>query len=228
LARVPRIKRYSHYCPAARTLDVVGERWTLLVIRSLLMGPLRYTDIRGELPGIASDLLTLRLRTLEDAGYIVRREVPRPTPATVYELTDAGRRLGPVVISLSTLGLSRLGAPRSDDEVTADGVVLLLRASFHEASADATHQGSYDLRLDGADFTVEIDDNRVDTRRGSAVDARCTLTTTARVLAEILSGAVSAHDAVDDGRVELTGPTDELDRFVETFCFAPVPAAAGA
>jgi DNA-binding HxlR family transcriptional regulator len=214
------MKRYSHYCAVARTLDVVGERWTLLVIRSLLMGPLRYTDIRGELPGIASDLLTLRLRTLEDAGYIVRRELPRPTPATVYELTDAGRGLDPIVLGLSALGLGRLGVPRPDDDVSADAVVLLLRASFHSPSQSAAVPRAYQLRLDGGDYTVEVDADRVDTRRGPASDPRCELTTTPRVLAEILSGAVSTDDAIADGRLELTGSADGLEAFVETFSFA--------
>lgn len=213
------VKRYADYCAVARTLDVVGERWTLLVIRSLLMGPLRYTDIRGELPGIASDLLTLRLRTLEEAGYIVRREVPRPTPATVYELTDAGRGLGPVVVSLSTLGLSRLGTPQPGDEVRADAVVLMLRASFQPAEPETDRRVAYQLRLDGDDYAVEIDGDHIDTRRGPASRARCIVTTTSRVLAEILAGATSTEDAVADRRLELSGPIDELEAFVDTFAF---------
>jgi DNA-binding HxlR family transcriptional regulator len=220
------MKRYSHYCAAARTLDVVGERWTLLVIRSLLMGPLRYTDIRSELPGIASDLLTLRLRTLEETGYIVRREVRRPTPATVYELTDAGRQLGPLVVSLSRLGLGRLGSPQPEDDVTADAVVLLLRASFQPAETAAGQRVAYQLGLDGDDYVVEIDPDGVDTRRGTSSDARCAVRTSPRVLAEILSGAASTGDAIADGRLELTDPAGELESFVERFSFGQATAGA--
>jgi DNA-binding HxlR family transcriptional regulator len=220
------VKRYSHYCATARTLDVVGERWTLLVIRSLLMGPLRYTDIRGELPGIASDLLTLRLRTLEDAGYIVRREVRRPTPATVYELTDAGRQLGPVVVALSRLGLGRLGSPQPTDDVTADALVLMLRASFDPAESAATGGVVYELRLDGEEYTVEVGADGVDTRRGTSVDARCTVSTAPRVLAEILSGTASPQAAIADGRVELRGPAGELEAFVRAFSFVRATAPA--
>jgi DNA-binding HxlR family transcriptional regulator len=220
------MKRYSHYCPAARTLDVVGERWTLLVIRSLLMGPLRYTDIRGELPGIASDLLTLRLRTLEEAGYIARREVRRPTPATVYELTEAGRQLGPVVVSLSRVGLGRLGSPQPEDDVSADAVVLLLRASFRPVASGAGQRVAYQLTLDGDDYSVEIDGDGVDTRRGRSSEARCAVSTTPRVLAELLSGAASPDDAVADGRIELTGPASDLEAFVKTFCFAQATTPA--
>src|SRR6266536_6294504 len=81
---------YEQYCPVARTLDVVGERWTLLIVRDLLMGPKRYTDLRAGLPGIATDILTARLRALEEAGFVRRRELPPPAPATVYELTEDG------------------------------------------------------------------------------------------------------------------------------------------
>ena len=83
----PAGKRYEQYCAVARSLDVLGERWTLLVVRDLLMGPRRYTDLREALPGIATDLLTARLRTLEEAGYVQRRKLPRPAPVAVYELT---------------------------------------------------------------------------------------------------------------------------------------------
>src|SRR6266536_4496383 len=83
-------KTYEQYCPVARTLDVVGERWTLLIVRDLLMGPKRYTDLRVGLPGIATDILTARLRTLEEAGFVRRRDLPPPAPATVYELTEDG------------------------------------------------------------------------------------------------------------------------------------------
>src|ERR1700757_4657517 len=105
------VRRYDNYCPVARSLDVLGERWTLLVVRDLLMGPRRYTDLREALPGIATDLLTARLRTLEEAGYVQRRKLPRPAPVTVYELTPSGRRLGYVVLELARVGLEHLGPP---------------------------------------------------------------------------------------------------------------------
>src|SRR4030095_5650115 len=88
MATRPARKTYSQYCPVARALDVVGERWTLLIVRDLMMGPKRYTDLRAGLPGIATDILTARLRTLEQAGFLRRRELPRPAPATGSELTE--------------------------------------------------------------------------------------------------------------------------------------------
>src|SRR5215217_649204 len=105
-------KRYAQYCSVAYALDVLGERWTLLVVRDLLMGPKRYTDLREGLPGIATDILTARLRTLEEAGFVRRRELPRPAPATVYELTETGRGLGPAIRALGQVGLATLGSPQ--------------------------------------------------------------------------------------------------------------------
>src|SRR6266498_5348038 len=101
-------KMYEQYCPVARTLDVVGERWTLLIVRDLLMGPKRYTDLRAGLPGIATDILTARLRRLEDAGFVRRRELPPPAPATIYELTETGNRLKPAILALGQVGLATL------------------------------------------------------------------------------------------------------------------------
>jgi DNA-binding HxlR family transcriptional regulator len=91
-------RRYHQFCPLAKALDVIGERWTLLIVRELLSGPKRYTDLRQGLPGLATDLLATRLRDLQQAGVIDRREVPPPTPATVYELTQRGLALGPAIL----------------------------------------------------------------------------------------------------------------------------------
>src|SRR5215216_5675527 len=130
-------KRYAQYCSLAYALDVLGERWTLLVVRDLLMGPKRYTDLREGLPGIATDILTARLRTLEEAGFVRRRELPRPAPATVYELTDGGQRLAPVVAALGRVGLGLIGDPRPEEDVRAERLVLALRLTFRaEAFAD--------------------------------------------------------------------------------------------
>src|SRR6266496_2935182 len=120
----PNGKRYDQYCPVARTLDVVGERWTLLIVRDLLMGPKRYTDLRAGLPGIATDILTARLRALEESGFVHRRELPRPAPATVYELTEQGRGLGPAVLALGQVGLTTLGGPRRGEDVRAERIVI--------------------------------------------------------------------------------------------------------
>jgi DNA-binding HxlR family transcriptional regulator len=213
------MKHYAQYCAVARALDLVGERWTLLVVRSLLMGPQRYTDLREALPGIASDLLTARLRTLEDAGYVRRRQLPRPAAVNVYELTDTGWQLGPVVLSLARLGVAQLGSPSADDDVNADALVLLLRASFDAAQLTGDAQPGYQVELDGEAYTVQVHPGWVETRRGPAPDPAVTLRSNPRTLAEILSGSLPAEAAIADGRLELDGPVAELDAFLAAFSF---------
>ena len=215
------MRRYDQYCAVARALDLFGERWTLLVVRSLLMGPLRYTDLRDALPGIATDLLTTRLRTLEDAGYVQRRQLPRPAPATVYELTPDGWQLGPVVLSLARLGVASLGPPAPQDDVNPDALVLLLRASYRATDPAGDPSASYQvgLQLDDEAYCLDVHPAWVDTRRGPATDPAYTVWTSARTLAEILSGARPADLAVASGDLELDGPADELDRFVACFSF---------
>lgn len=210
------MKRYEQYCAVARALDVVGERWTLLVIRSLLMGPQRYTDLRDALPGIATDLLTARLRTLADAGYVRRARLPRPAAASVYELTETGWQLAPVVLALARLGVAQLGPPTPNEQVNADALVLLLRASYHGPSGSK----SYALELDGEPYTVTVgEDARVETARGSAREPDLTLRTSSRTLAELLSGAITSDAARADGLLALDGPLPELERFLAGFAF---------
>lgn len=209
------VRHYDQYCPVARSLDVLGERWTLLIVRDLLMGPQRYTDLREAQPGIATDLLTARLRTLEDAGYVQRRELPRPARVTVYELTDSGRRLGRVVVELARLGLEHLGAPAAGQDINAEALVLSLRASMH---ADAAQTGdSYQLELDGEPFAVNVADGRAETARGPARDPECIITTSSRTLAQLLSGQTDPHTVIAAGELEISGPRDSLDRFLDAF-----------
>jgi DNA-binding HxlR family transcriptional regulator/putative sterol carrier protein len=211
-------KRYEQYCPVARSLDVLGERWTLLVVRSLLLGPQRYTDLRDALPGIATDLLTARLRTLEDAGYIQRRELPRPTPATVYELTDSGWRLAQVVLALAQLGVERLGEPAENETINPAALVLSLRASFHPGRAQ-TPPHSYQLELDGEPFAVTIDHDHVEIIQGRTPNPDSTITTTAHTLAQLLSGAVDAKTATTKGDLQTKGPKSPMRRFLDAFAY---------
>jgi DNA-binding HxlR family transcriptional regulator len=214
------VKRYEQYCPVARALDVLGERWTLLVARSLLMGPRRYTDLRDALPGVATDLLTARLRTLEEAGYVQRRKLPRPAAVTVYELTDTGRRLGYVVLELARLGIDHLGLPAPDEAIDTDTLVLSLRASY-KPQAPGAATAAYQLEVDGEPFTVTIGDGRADTARGQIDDPQCTISTSARTLARLLSGATDPQQALTAGDLQLTGPQSCLTAFLGAFAYPP-------
>jgi DNA-binding HxlR family transcriptional regulator len=110
---MPTTRSYNDLCPIARALDVVGERWALLVIRELLLGPQRFSDLRLALPGVSSNLLTDRLRELEVRGVVRRRVLPPPAGSSVYELTDRGLRLEPVLDALGAWGASETGPGHS-------------------------------------------------------------------------------------------------------------------
>src|SRR5664279_1887637 len=114
-AMLGQVKRYGQLCPLARALDVVGERWSLLVVRELALGPRRYSDLLNGLPGVPSNLLATRLRDLQDAGVIIKRTLPPPTVVTVYELTEAGHALRPVLGALREWGRRYGSAPADPD-----------------------------------------------------------------------------------------------------------------
>jgi DNA-binding HxlR family transcriptional regulator len=222
MAKTPRTrqrppKSYGQYCPAAKALDVLGERWTLLIVRDLAMGPKRYTDLRDGLPGIATDLLTARLRTLESAGFVARRELPRPAPAVVYELTDAGRKLGPVILALAEVGLEMLGAPEPSDDVRAERVVMLgMRHSFR-ADAFPELAEAYQLRIDGEPFSVAVAGGEAEVKPGVAPDPAMTLTTDARTFVALRRGETSADRELAAGNLQLEGDRAAFDRFIGAF-----------
>jgi len=110
-------KKYEQYCPIAHALDLVGERWALLVVRELMHGPKRYTDLAGHLPGIGTNILAARLRALEECGIVAKRRLPPPAASQVYELTDYGRSLRTVMRELALWGARSLGPPTDDDEL---------------------------------------------------------------------------------------------------------------
>ncbi|GHJ41118.1 transcriptional regulator [Streptomyces sp. TS71-3] len=123
----PQRRSYDHYCGAARALDAVGDRWSLLIVRELLGGARRYTDLHADLPGVSTDVLASRLRDLEREGVAVRRRLPPPASAAVYELTDRGRRLLPVLEALCAWGAEELAERRPTDAVRAHWFALPLR-----------------------------------------------------------------------------------------------------
>lgn len=209
-------RSYREYCAIARALDVLGERWTLLVVRDLLMGPRRYTDLRASLPGIATDILTTRLRTLEAAGFIRRRQLPPPVPATVYELSEAGGQLVPVVAALGRVGVGLLDAPAPDELVQAEPVVLSLHLTFR-AQAFPELDEIYGLEIDGLPFAVHVTQGTARAERGAAPGAAMTLRGEARTLVALLRGDTAPADVLAAGRIEVEGERAALGRFVAAF-----------
>jgi DNA-binding HxlR family transcriptional regulator len=153
------MKTYGEFCSLARSLDVVGDRWALLVVRELRLGPRRFTDLLDGLPGVGTNVLSTRLRDLEAEGIIERTIVPAPTPATLYALTDDGRDLKPVLDAFSRWGARRLTRAGADDAVRPQWFVLSLAANLPHERLDPG--SSYLLDIDDEQFTVRVEERDV-------------------------------------------------------------------
>jgi DNA-binding HxlR family transcriptional regulator len=198
---MPPRRSYDQYCSAARALDVVGDRWTLLIVRELLAGPRRYTDLHADLPGVSTDVLASRLKDMERDGLTTRRRLPPPGAAYVYELTPRGRRLLPVLQALGTWGQAELGERRPTDAVRAHWFALpLLRALEGET-------GVVEVRLDEGEFHLYAgaEDGPVygDGPAPAEPDAR--LAMDVGTCTALGRGELTLTDAVRDGRVTVTG-----------------------
>ncbi|MEV5320141.1 winged helix-turn-helix transcriptional regulator [Streptomyces sp. NPDC052687] len=198
---MPPRRSYDQYCSAARALDVVGDRWTLLIVRELLAGPRRYTDLHADLPGVSTDVLASRLKDMERDGLTARRRLPPPGAAYVYELMPRGRQLLPVLQALGTWGQAELGERRPTDAVRAHWFALpLLRALEGET-------GVVEVRLDEGEFHLHAgaDDGPVygDGPAPGEPDAR--LAMDVATCTALGRGELTLRDAVRDGRVTVTG-----------------------
>jgi DNA-binding HxlR family transcriptional regulator len=208
-------KTYNQYCAAARALDIVGERWALLLVRELLAGPKRYKDLLAGLPGVPTNLLTARLRRLEAAGIVRRGVLPPPAGSAVYELTAIGRGLGPVLRELARWGFSFLGAPRRGEAMRLEWYMLAIQAFFRPEEASGVHD-TYEFRIDDDGlrevFHVRVDDGRLRVGQGVAESPDLRITADARTLVAMGSGQLQPADAVRRGRVAIEGDLPTLER----------------
>ncbi|MFC9926123.1 winged helix-turn-helix transcriptional regulator [Streptomyces sp. NPDC127190] len=193
-------RSYDQYCSAARALDLVGDRWTLLIVRELLAGPRRYTDLHADLPGVSTDVLASRLKDMERDGLATRRRLPPPGAAYVYELTDRGRELLPVLQALGTWGERELGERRPTDAVRAHWFALpLLRALEGEGLVEVRlDEGTFHLRL-GTDEGPVYGDGPAP----AEPDARLTLD--AETCEALARGETTLPAAARTGRLQVTG-----------------------
>jgi DNA-binding HxlR family transcriptional regulator/putative sterol carrier protein len=218
------MRTYGDGCPIARALDFVGERWALLVVRELLLGPKRYTDLRRGLPNASPNVLSERLRELERAGVVRRRKLPPPAGARVYELTDWGLELEEIVMSLGHWGARSPASPSEAPIVSADSVILALRARFDAGAADGL-RADYELRLGEDRFRVEVADGEIQAARASADQADATIDADPDTLSAVLWGGRSLADAQRSGTMTIDGDEAAVQRFVRLFPM-PEPAAA--
>ena len=178
------MRTYGDACGIARALDVVGDRWALLVIRDLVLGGKRFTDLRAGLPKVSPDVLAQRLRELEDAGLVARRRLPPPAASQIYELTARGRALEPVLLELGRWGS---GAPFPDGDMTfgPDAAMLALKTRFDPAAArDVT--ATYELRLGEQAFRARVSRGTLTIERGMAERPDAIIETDPPTLAAVL------------------------------------------
>lgn len=209
-------RTYGQYCPISAALDVLGDRWNLLILRELSFGPQRFTDLRDTLPGIAPNLLTERLRDLEHAGVVRRDELEPPAARTVYVLTDEGLEVRPVLASLAKFGAHRLPPVQAKTYVRPRAALVAAITSFHDPLAAATIDEQYCVVIDGETFPLRCTEGRL--RRALAdVTPALTLTASSQTLMQIRQGQMSLDDAIADGTVAVVGSKRALQRFRQVF-----------
>jgi DNA-binding HxlR family transcriptional regulator len=207
IAVVDVVRSYGDPCGVARSLDVVGERWALLVVRELLLGPKRFADLRAGLGSVSANVLSQRLRELEGHGIVERRELGPPLRVHVYELTPWGRELEPVLLHFGRWG-SR--APRPEGgRLGIDSMMLSIMAA-HSAGGGPPDGQVYEIRVDDETFTAETVDGRLRLRRANADGPAATATTDATTLGAIMSGEATVAAAVSENALVLTGSPEAV------------------
>ena len=217
-------RSYGEACRFAYALDLIGEGWALLVVRELLLGPKRFTDLRVGLPHASPNILSERLRELEQAGVVHRRKLPPPAASQVYELTAWGEELEPVVTQLGAWG-ARSPVPPEHREISASSIVLALRSLF-DAEAAADLEASYELRLGEESFEVGIAAGELEIGRGVTETATATIDTDPATLAALLTGQLALEDALGSGAASIEGSKQDARHFLKLFPMPePCPAA---
>lgn len=207
-------RSYNQYCGLAYALDIVGERWTLLIVRELHAGPRRFKDLMDGLPGISTNLLTERLKSLEQQGILRRRVLPPPAGSTVYELTPLGQGLENALLELGKWG-SQFVPP------TCEGVNLLHLGSyalthktfFRPEKAQGIHE-TYELHIDEEVLQVQIQDGEIHVQQGDALRADIVLHTTMQIYLGLLAGQIPPQEAIAKGLICIEGDPAALERLI--------------
>lgn len=212
IRHMSRRRSYDQYCATARALDSVGDRWTLLIVRELLAGPRRYTDLHADLPGVSTDVLASRLKDMERDDLAVRRKLPPPAAAYVYELTERGRGLLPVLTALAEWGAPALEERRPTDAVRAHWFAVPLLPVLDGLSGAAgsgvgggAGEGVVEVRLDEGAFHVRLGAGEPVYGDGPADGPDARLILDADTCRALSGGALTVGDGVRDGRIEVSG-----------------------
>lgn len=201
-------REYGQYCGVTQALELIGERWSLLIVRDLLVGPRRYGELAAGLPRIPTNILAARLKELQAAGII--RRGPR-SRIIVYELTPYGRELEPVVLALGAWGFKAMGEPRDEQIITPDALTIALRTAFVPDVAAALPPTSYAGGFAGTELLIHVDGPALDVARGTG-PADLVFATDAHIR-PVLSGELGSVRVI-------SGDAGLLDRFARTFSLA--------
>lgn len=207
---------YGQYCGVTRALELVGERWALLIVRDLLVGPRRYGELAEGLPRIPTNILAARLKELQAAGVL--RRVPH-SRVIVYELTPYGRELEPVVLAFGAWGFKALDEPRDEQIITPDAMTMSLRTAFRPQVAATLPATAYGARFGPAELLIRVRGATLDVSRGEApVDLAFA---SGPGIRRLISGELAPDQAIATGVVQvLSGPGNLLQRFATTFHLA--------
>jgi len=211
------VKRsYDQYCGLAKALDLVGGRWTPLLIRELIPGPRRFRDLMDGLPGIGTNLLADRLRQLQDGGVVVKRTLPPPAGSTVYDLTERGRELVPILGGLARWGFATTGPLGERDEFRVHWLMIVREGAFRP-EAGRGERITCEMRTSESDVAhFRIDDGAFEILHGPADDPDLSLSGEPRTLVDLFEGAVPPEEAIANG-VELEGDPGALRRLLAMF-----------
>lgn len=226
-------RSYGQYCGVTTALELVGERWAMLIVRDLLVGARRFTDIKQGLPRIPTNILTVRLKELQSAGVV--RRVPLMNCGLVYELTDSGRELEPIVLALGRWGFTQMGEPGADDVVTADSLTIALRTAFQMDAAATLPPVNYELRVEGVALRVRVDPAGLAITQiappAPPVGGRMPagepdlVLASGRGIRRVISGELTASEAIAQGVCTVvSGDANLLERFAATFHIASLVA----
>lgn len=215
------MRTYGDRCGVARALDIVGERWALLVVRELVLGPKRFTDLRAGLPRLSTDVLAQRLRELDESGVVQRRKLPPPAASQVYELTEWGFELEPVVLALGRWG-ARAPGPPDNAAMSFDAHIMSLMTLFDPELAEG-FDASLELRLEEHRFRAEVADGELEVVRGDAIAPDVTIETDPGTLIALVHGHRQLAEALSAGDIEIAGDEQVAERFLGLF---PLPEPA--
>lgn len=210
-------RRYRQFCGVAKALDVVGERWTLLLVRDMLLGGRRFSDLLQAMPGLTPNLLSQRLRHMQEVGLVEQRQLPPPQGATVYELTALGRELEPVVLALGRFGARWLGSPAADDRVDPRWAMVSLKRRY----VGCPRCWRVGLFVGELPFALELGGERLEVADGVAREPELVIRGERAAFGAWLVGGASARALVDEGRLVREGPARALADFARAFGLEP-------